>query len=323
MLSAVFRKARFPQIGAIQSNQMYRNAIFGASIVLTSFLIAAPTRAQNSTGDSAQIPVPDALGDEVTTTPKTAKPPEPWPEVRAKRIGVPTKGAGNLINVQIRPGPKTIKVPPAATPAAPAAPADLLNWYWDAFDHHLQTAGPERFTQALAALDRAEAKQLSRPSFQAVTDIARQHGKDILISSIGTDVSPALALAVIAVESAGRSDAESAAGAQGLMQLIPETAARFGVTDAMDPAQNIKGGVTYLDWLIDEFAGDVTLALAGYNAGENAVKKHNGPPPYPETRAYVPKVLAAWQVARRLCVTPPDLYADGCVFATDALKAAK
>jgi soluble lytic murein transglycosylase-like protein len=118
----------------------------------------------------------------------------------------------------------------------------------------------------------------------------------------------------MSVESGGKVDAISSAGAQGLMQLIPATATRFGVDDANNATQNIKGGVAYLDWLMNEFNGDVVLALAGYNAGENAVKDNSGVPPYAETRAYVPKVLAAFQVARGLCMTPPDLPTDGCVF---------
>ena len=79
--------------------------------------------------------------------------------------------------------------------------------------------------------------------------------------------------------------------------------------------QNIKGGVAYLDWLMKEFDRDPVMVLAAYNAGENAVKKNSGVPPYAETRAYVPKVLAAWTVARGLCLTPPELVTDGCVFA--------
>ena len=122
-------------------------------------------------------------------------------------------------------------------------------------------------------------------------------------------------VALIAVESSGRSAAESAAGAQGLMQLIPATAARFGVDDATDPVDNIKGGVAYLSWLLGHFDRDPILALAGYNAGENAVATHRGVPPFAETRAYVPKVLNAWRVARGLCLTPPELITDGCVFA--------
>ena len=146
-------------------------------------------------------------------------------------------------------------------------------------------------------------------------DIAKLHGIDILRASIGTKVSPALALAVISVESSGRVDAVSSAGAQGLMQLMPATASRFGVEDSTVPQQNISGGIKYLDCLMGEFSNDPILVLAGYNAGEGSVRKHAGVPPFPETRDYVPKVLAAFQVAKGLCKTPPELISDGCVFA--------
>jgi soluble lytic murein transglycosylase-like protein len=125
-----------------------------------------------------------------------------------------------------------------------------------------------------------------------------------------------LVLAVIGIESAGKADAVSSAGAVGLMQLIPDTAKRFGVTDSTNTVQNIKGGVAYLDWLMTEFDHDPVLVLAAYNAGEGAVKANSGVPPYPETRDYVPKVLAAWQVAQGLCVSPPELMTDPCVFRT-------
>lgn len=252
--------------------------------------------------------------------------PTPWPEVRSKRIGVPSSGAGNLIDIQIRGAGKTVKAPSADVPqdraGAQDAPVDLLDWYWDAVPHDLAGADAARFAMALNALELDPGASIPRPSFQDVTDIANRYGKTLLLQSVGTQVSPALALAVIAVESSGDEMAESTAGAQGLMQLIPETAARFGV-DASDPEENIKGGIAYLDWLLTQFNGDLALALAGYNAGENAVRSNDGPPPYAETRAYVPKVLAAWQVARGLCLTPPDLYYDGCVFATNAVQAEK
>ncbi len=127
-------------------------------------------------------------------------------------------------------------------------------------------------------------------------------------------MSPALVLAVIGIESAGNPTAISSAGATGLMQLIPATASRFGVKDSTDPAQNIKGGVAYLDFLMTLFNRDPVLVLAAYNAGEGAVAANNGVPPYAETRDYVPKVLAAWTVAQGLCMTPPELVSDPCVF---------
>jgi soluble lytic murein transglycosylase-like protein len=104
------------------------------------------------------------------------------------------------------------------------------------------------------------------------------------------------------------------------MQLIPATAERFGVKDSKDPVENIKGGVAYLDWLMDKFDNDPVLVLAAYNAGENAVLRYSGVPPFAETRAYVPKVIAAWTVARGLCLTPPQLISDGCVFAIREAK---
>ena len=153
------------------------------------------------------------------------------------------------------------------------------------------------------------------PRLQHLQDIARSNGIDILRATVGTKVSPALVLAVISVESAGRTDAVSRAGAAGLMQLMPDTAARFGVQNSMIAAENISGGVKYLDWLMGEFDRDPILVLAGYNAGEGSVRKHAGVPPFAETRDYVPKVLAAFQVAQGLCLTPPELISDGCVFA--------
>jgi len=105
-------------------------------------------------------------------------------------------------------------------------------------------------------------------------------------------VAPELVRAVMRAESEFDSRAVSSKGAQGLMQLMPATARRFGVTDPFDPRQNIFAGTQYLRLLLDLFDGDVALALAGYNAGENAVRRYNGIPPYRETRGYVKKVQA-------------------------------
>jgi len=101
---------------------------------------------------------------------------------------------------------------------------------------------------------------------------------------------PALVMAVIEAESNFNIEAQSPKNAQGLMQLIPPIADRFGVTNVWDPVQNLKGGMAYLRWLLDYFEGDLLLALAGYNAGEQAVIKHGGVPPYPETQAYVKRI---------------------------------
>ncbi|MGB3391897.1 MAG: lytic transglycosylase domain-containing protein [Stenotrophomonas sp.] len=109
-------------------------------------------------------------------------------------------------------------------------------------------------------------------------------------------VDEAVVRAVIHAESAYNPTALSRAGAQGLMQLMPATARRFGVADAYDAPQNIRGGVRYLAWLLRRFNGDLTLAAAGYNAGEGAVDRHGGVPPYRETQYYVRRVA---QLAER------------------------
>ena len=106
-------------------------------------------------------------------------------------------------------------------------------------------------------------------------------------------LAPALVLAVMAQESNFDPLAESPKKAQGLMQLLPDTALRFKVTKLRDPAQNIRAGMAYLRWLLAYFEGDVMLALAGYNAGEKAVDRYLGVPPYAETRLYVRRIMAA------------------------------
>jgi soluble lytic murein transglycosylase-like protein len=104
-------------------------------------------------------------------------------------------------------------------------------------------------------------------------------------------IDPRLALAVIQAESNFNPTARSPKNAQGLMQLIPETAARFNVRRPYDAEQNMRGGLAYLRWLLAYFQGNVPLVLAAYNAGEGAVNRFRGIPPYPETHAYVRRIM--------------------------------
>ena len=250
------------------------------------------------------------------SVPALAEGPKPFPEFSAKRVKPPSKTASKRITIQIdtaQPAPEAVS---SATPSvASAVPKQGYAWFWEGVSPDFAATGPGRLQSALQRINKPPAgKGVRAPRLQTLQDIARAQGIEILKSTVGTGVSPALVLAVISVESGGRVDAVSGAGAQGLMQLMPATAERFGVSDSMNASQNIKGGVQYLDWLLRKFDQDPILALAGYNAGENSISKHNGVPPYAETRDYVPKVLAAYQVASGLCKTPPELISDGCVF---------
>lgn len=121
------------------------------------------------------------------------------------------------------------------------------------------------------------------PVNDMVEHIARRH-----------EVEPVLVHSMMRVESNYNPRAVSPKGAEGLMQLMPGTARRFGVKNSFNPAQNIEGGVRYLKYLLELYGGDQRLALAAYNAGEGAVAKHGGIPPYQETRNYV------YQVGKRL-----------------------
>jgi soluble lytic murein transglycosylase-like protein len=117
-----------------------------------------------------------------------------------------------------------------------------------------------------------------------ITDVCRRRQMD-----------PLLVSAVIRQESGFQPNAVSKTGAQGLMQLMPDTARSLGVRDAFDPKQNIEGGATLLQQLMDRYHGQLDLALAAYNAGPGAVDKYGGVPPYPETQAYVRNVMATYR----------------------------
>jgi hypothetical protein len=147
-----------------------------------------------------------------------------------------------------------------------------------------RASGTDPVTQVVLDRNARRVTRIDRARWDAeIREAARQHGVDA-----------ALIHAVISAESAYDPFARSSQGARGLMQLIPETGARYGATNLLDPAQNIDAGTRYLKDLIAQF-GKLDLALAAYNAGEGAVQRHGAIPPYPETRAYVPRVLAYYK----------------------------
>lgn len=156
-------------------------------------------------------------------------------------------------------------------------------------------------SQKLVQAELAKAEREKRVGIDNLLDRLPQN-KRWLISMVEKvaekyDIDPKLVLTIISVESNFKIKARSNKAAQGLMQLIPATAARFNVRNAYDASQNIKGGVAYLRWLLSYFQGDVVLAVAAYNAGEGAVDRYKGVPPYRETRNYVKKVKARYPFA--------------------------
>ncbi|MEO0913448.1 MAG: lytic transglycosylase domain-containing protein [Pseudomonadota bacterium] len=254
---------------------------------------------------------------------------EPGTSFTFKRVKPPSAGAKRLITIQVEPpeAPErvldTVLTLEDEKPTADDTEQARIDrasrtdrWFWSAISPRLADAGYGKLAQALRVLDAnpGAAAQI-RPSAAMIDRIVADYGAEILKATSGTEISPALVVAVIATESAGNPEAKSHAGARGLMQLMPATAERFGVKKIFDPAENITGGVKYLTFLLDRFKGDAVLALAGYNAGEGAVERSAGVPDYRETRHYVPKVVAAWEAARRTCIRPPERATDGCLFA--------
>ena len=140
---------------------------------------------------------------------------------------------------------------------------------------------PEPVSAAEAATEQGSASLEGTPYDEIIAALSEAHGVD-----------PMLVKALIQVESNNKPRARSPKGAMGLMQLMPSTAREYKVGNPFDPKANIEAGIKHLKGLIDRFGDRVELALAAYNAGEGAVKKFNGVPPYRETRNYVSKILS-------------------------------
>ena len=162
--------------------------------------------------------------------------------------------------------------------------------------YRIDENGVARFTNAPTTPDYRLLQPGILPSASRLTAASI----DGLIEAFAAEhsIDAALIRAVIRAESNFNHRAVSRKGAQGLMQLMPATIGRLSVGDAFDPHENIGAGVRYLRQLLDQFQGDLTLALAAYNAGENAVLRYRGVPPYQETREYVRKVLNQYRRTR-------------------------
>ena len=214
-----------------------------------------------------------------------------------KVVKPPPKGARKRITIHAgRTG--------SVRAATPARRTERHSWFWNEVSPSLASGDPGR----LAPLAARAGERLGVAGKDArLIAIASRYGGDIAAASIAARVSPRLLFALVAAESGGDPKAVSTAGAQGLGQLIPATARRFGVADPFDPAENLKGSAAYLAFLLGMFEKDALLALAAYNAGENAVLKHGGVPPFAETRDYVPIVLSWLHAVGGFCAKTPPL----------------
>lgn len=229
---------------------------------------------------------------------------------------VPTPGSRTIL-----PGPeRRVLGPDRGAPGKdgkdkgriPIPAAGPQDWFWALHRVEAEAGAPTRWGAARDSLRTRRSAGKGIVSTALMRRVVERHGPRIAAAAERHTISPALIAAVIAVESAGQVRAVSHAGAMGLMQLMPATARRFGVSDRGDPDQNIRGGTAYLSWLLSRFGHDPILALAGYNAGEGAVDRFEGVPPYRETRDYVVKVFDALVAAEALCARPPATPRHPC-----------
>ena len=188
-------------------------------------------------------------------------------------------------SVLVKRDPRTGKMVPVAAPSDPKGSAPAVA---------AQAAGGAG-VPAPAAAAPARSRNEARPAAGAPRQGADRSVDEIIDGAAQKHaVDPHLVRAIVKVESNFNPEAISRKGAMGLMQLIPPTARRFGVSDIFDPQENVDAGVRYLKYLLGLYNGNLRLSLAAYNAGEKAVDRHSGIPPYPETRQYVNKISSLY-----------------------------
>ncbi len=197
-----------------------------------------------------------------------------------------------------------------ATVASAPSPSSASSWFWDEVPPRIEDGSRAKAMQVVANA-RNRRQGVFGTKAQARSVLTRWRA-EIKAAARKAGINEALIVAVVIVESGGNQYAKSPKGALGLGQLMPGTAHRYGVRDAFDPAENLRGSATYLSDLINMFRGDLVLALAAYNSGAQAVLRHRGVPPYAETRAYVPKVLAAFETAGDFCASHPRAARRKC-----------
>jgi len=297
--------------------------ILGTTAIIIAALTAAPASAgtlfkcQGADGVTSYVSkrVPGARCSSISYTRDTRRPAAPRavpaaaPVQTASTAPAPTQVASaerNPVAVAASAASPVVAATPPAAPAAKAAATprggrmvsgqvysymqDGVRHYTSARPTQVANLGPVR-TIRYSFMERCYACGVNpRVDFGSVRLNTTSFQTEIASAAREFGVEEAIVRAIIHAESAYNPTALSRAGAQGLMQLMPPTAARFGVSDSYDASQNIRGGVQYLAWLLKRFNGDLTLAAAGYNAGEGAVDRHGGVPPYSETQYYVRRV---------------------------------
>ena len=219
---------------------------------------------------------------------------EPFEDFTFRRVKPPAEGTKRFITIQI--APKKAATPPESVATVDAAPTDYA-WFWQSIRPERSAAAPGRFLAA-SALPAPEGADRNAPRLEALRAIAAAKGPEILLATLGTRVSPALVLAMIGVLDAG------------------DMTRPYAGTRAAGP-ETLEGGIEVFSALLARYDSDPILALAAFHAGAEAVEANAGVPPDAATRAFVPRVVAGFQVARALCITPPELYSDGCVFSVE------